>query len=506
MPLVALLLALALTAPPTAPATSSPSAPNPPAAAPAASPTALPPSSPPSSNTASAPAWQSVDLGRLGDLIFRVRVLTPASLRDEEWLSLEFENTGREPVRVTNAYYRIERTTLDPQSWHAVSFGSLASGNTYDLFPDAWKTTPVAPILLQPGVYRVVRHPSDYSAALLGLAPPAGWTVEARLHLTLELAGQRLFSTPTRGVPLTFEWRPVDPSRFDLLRARLRRLIHAPTRDDAHVYILQVLLNVPNVGDTLTAAELLASLAGRTGSLDGREALLAEIARRFPRDPAVLDYYATRLRAGPTPWRPGQPPQRSEYDLALEDLAREPRIWDPNWVASLLDQFERLSVGTTLSVLASHHADWPIGLAVPARLSTGVIAGARTLTRHPEDLTCHELTITWVNEARQLALTRDPAAVPLLRPYLNCRERILDLSRCAIAAGYLDYPGPALRVCDVALDAILTLRGEDLTAAYAEVRPPPAAADPFPRDLGAYESAMDAARDRLIADLLRRLD
>jgi hypothetical protein len=506
MLLVALLLALALTAPPTAPATSSPSAPNPPAAAPAASPTAPPPSSPPSSNTASAPAWQSVDLGRSGDFIIRVRVLTPASLLYEEWLSLEFENTGREPVRVTNAYYRIERTTLDPQSGRAVSFGSLASGNTHDLFPDAWKTTPVAPILLQPGVCRVVQQPSDYSAALLGLAPPAGWTVEARLHLTLELAGQRLFSTPPEGVSFTFTWRAVAASELDALRARLHRLLRAPTHAGAHVYILQALLRIPSVGDTLSTADLLAALTGRSGNMDGRDTLRGEIARRFPRDPAVLDYYATRLRAGPTPWRPGQPPQRSEYDLALEDLAREPRIWDPNWVASLLDQFERLSVGTTLSVLASHRADWPIGLAVAARLSTGVIAGAHTLTRHPEDLTCHELTITWVNEARQLALTRDPAAAPLLRPYLKCRERILDLSRCAIAAGYLDYPGPALRVCDVALDAILTLRGEDLTAAYAEVRPPPAAADPFPRDLGAYESAMDGVRDRLIADLLRRLD
>jgi len=464
------------------------------------------PATEPAAPPASQPAWQSVELGRFGDLVFRVRVLSPASLLNEQWLALEFENTGRAPVRVADAYYRIERTTLDPQTRRRLSSGGLASGNTHDLFPDAWKTTPVAPIRLQPGVCRVVQQPSDYSAAILGQAPPAGWTIAARVHLDLEFDDRQRFSTPSEGVPLSFEWHAVAPSGLDALRARLHRLLRAPQYRATHVYILQALLKFPGVGDTLTAADLLAALTGRTGNMDGRDALREEIARRFPRDPAVLDYHGTRLRAGPTPWRPGAAPQRSAYDLVLEDINREPCIWDPAWVAPLLDQFERLEIRGTLPALASHYTDWPAESAVPARLSNGIITRACTLTRHPEDLTCDELTNVWVNEARQLALTRDPAAVALLRPYLKCRERILDLPRCAIAAGYLDYPGPALRICDVALDAILALRGEDVSATYAEVRPPSFATEPFLRNLTTYESALDAARDRLIADLQRRLD
>ncbi|MBP7746250.1 MAG: hypothetical protein KA383_08955 [Phycisphaerae bacterium] len=436
----------------------------------------------------SPPPWKSIDLGSVGDVVLRLSVLPAASLVDEEWLGIEFENTSSVPARVENAYYHIERTSRDPQSRRIVSSGSLASGNTCDLFPEAWQTTPVAAVVIPAGSHRVIRQPSEYSSALLGLAPPGGLIVEARFHITLELTGDQRYTTPETGVAFTFEWQPVAASQFDLLRARLRRLLQEPRRDASQVYILQALLKVPDVSAALTARELLDSLAERDGGLNGRHALVAEIAQRYPRDPAVLAYYAAGVRAGDR--------------RAAEDLAREPRIWDPTFLEPLLSWFEHASapgLQTALAVLSAHRADWPADAHIPARLSRRLIAQSRVLSKAATELDGDDLTICWVADARDLAITHDPQVIPLLRPFLDRRERIVDLTRWGPP---VTYPGPALRVCDVALEAILTLRGDDLAAAYARAgRNTSIATQPATRPTDTFERTMDQIRDGMIVDL-----
>jgi hypothetical protein len=156
-----------------------------------------------------------------------------------------------------------------------------------------------------------------------------------------------------------------------------------------------------------------------------------------------------------------------------------------------------------LAVLSEHHADWPAELDIPARLSRRVVAQSRVLGKNLADLEGNDLTVYWVADARNLALTRDPQVVPLLRPFLDCRKRVVDLS---LWSAPLTYPGPALRVCDVALEAILTLRGEDLPTAYARAQPTTGpATQPSYRAREAFAQAMDTVRDGLIQDVKRRL-
>jgi hypothetical protein len=443
------------------------------------------------------PTWEVVDVGRVGDLALRLTVLKTATLAAEEWIGLEIGNEGDEPVGVRNAQYSIEATWTDPRTG-LPSARCLASGTTLSMFPEAWKTTPVSHFLIRPGVHRLLGELSNCCSAGLGLAPEGGLVVEAHLHLTLNLDEEREYSTPPDGVPFTFEWRHPDPAGFEAMRARLRWLLNEPcsVRDVYHesrVRVFEMLLRMPGVGDALTAEELLAGLAGRAY---GRGALVNEIACRFGRDPRVIEYYATRLRAG--------------SDDVVTDLAGEHGIWDPAFVKPLLEYFEQSqdyaerytgsSMYAALAALSAHRGDWPAELHIPTRLSSRILAQSPTLRRDSGGLKGDELTVRWIRDARVLALTHDPGVIPLLRPFLDRSDPIADIRSISFPRLEPRYV-PALRVCDVALEAILaidpTLGADRAVCAEGTNANPPSIED--------LERGVNAMRDAMIADLKLRL-
>jgi hypothetical protein len=97
----------------------------------------------------------------------------------------------------------------------------------------------------------------------------------------------------------------------------------------------------------------------------------------------------------------------------------------------------------------------------------------------------------WAREVRQLALTGDKSLVANLQPALD------DVRSCAqlehVAWGMLPRP---TRVCDAALNAILTLLDGGIEAAYQD-----AGLSSWSRGV-----ALDKARDGMIAELKKRLN
>lgn len=148
-----------------------------------------------------ADAWHTVSVVQDKGLAVRLKVPRKASLADAGWMTFEFQNAGTDPLTLRGLNYRIECECDHLKTGRHVSSQSLASGNDYDLFPDAWKTTPVADRVVQAAsLYRVVEQPSDYSATLLGLPPRNGLRVRAHIHFHVELKDRcRLDTPPQRG-------------------------------------------------------------------------------------------------------------------------------------------------------------------------------------------------------------------------------------------------------------------------------------------------------------------
>lgn len=444
--------------------------------------------------------WQAVTLVEDGKLAVRLKVLRRASLADFEWLALEFANRGDAPLTVAHAHYRIECVHRDRKSGRQLGSGGLASGNTFDLFPDSWKTTPAEPVVLRAGsVHRAAARPSDYSSALLGGAPADGHRVDARIHLTLSLQGGRTLETPGAGVPFTFEWTPPDAAGIDALRARLKKLLREPERNAVHSYILDLYLRFPEVSHSVGRDELLAALEARRQVHGGREPVLKSLALRFGGDPVVRDHYRERLQAG----------DREALDeLYSAALARLP-LWDRTWVEALVRRCERKAAPPDLQwglhVLHAHRQDWAGAANVVARLSEAVRKEYPLLEKRVGDIQSPALLERWEEGVRLWAMTGDGAAVAALRPALDDRRGLRSLKVWAGFAGPLQ---PPLRVCDAALGAILTLLDGSPDAALRKAAPvqrAAAAGRNWQARAAAQEAALNEACDRLIADLKQRL-
>ena len=127
-----------------------------------------------------------VELGNSRDVKVRLRYLTRASLADRNWMSIEIENLTDRPVVITHTHYTAKRECFDLRTGRRVAGGSLASGNKFDMYPEAWITQPVK-VVIQPGIHRVTAQPSDYSSALLGLPRKSGLRVLGSIALKLEV-------------------------------------------------------------------------------------------------------------------------------------------------------------------------------------------------------------------------------------------------------------------------------------------------------------------------------
>jgi hypothetical protein len=432
---------------------------------------------------APATVWRDTVLLKEKDLTVRLKVLARASLADIEWMALEFENKGQRPLTVTNASYWMRAEYRHLGTGQGAGSGSLASGNTFDLFPHAWATTPVSPIVLPPGkTYRAAEQPSDYSAALLGLPPPGGLSVRGRVYLAVDLRdGRHLRPTEAAGVPFAFDWTHPTDGGFKALRARLARLLRSPQNRAYHAYILGAYLRIPQVARAATADELVTALARRRGPFEGRAEVAAYVAKHFSNDPAVAAYYRQRLKDG---------------DLVVLADLRLAALWDRNHVKPLVGLYESdpMKHHEALAVLHRYRDDWVEDGATVRLLSTVVRRAYPALGRDVRRLEKEGLE-HWADAVMRLSMTGDRSALVLLLPALADKRAFRSTKRLSLPVG---AGVPPVRVCDVALEATLTLLDGSPDEAYRRAGPAPVGA-------GDLDAAYAALRDGMIAALKKRL-
>jgi hypothetical protein len=401
---------------------------------------------------------------------------------------IEIENKSNIPLTVKDTHYRLESERDNLKTGQLKCSGGLASGNPYDLFPEAWKTVPVSPIVLQTGrVHRVRDQPSDYSATLLGLPPRDGLRVRAQIHMHLELEGGARFETPRQGIPFTFEWLYPDDAGFGAMRTRFKKLLLEPEHIKLHQgYILGTYLQIAEVAQAATQHELLAALSKRQEPFVGRQDIALYVGKHYPKDPAVIAWYSERLQA---------------KDLAALSDLRLAVLWDASFVQLItgLYESETSRCPDALSILHQHRKDWDKDAGVIKRLSAAVRKDfAPLLETKVADLDVARLE-AWAYGVELLAMTVDQRAIELLRPALDDKRVFRGTGRLATCPG---NPPPALRPCDCALDAVLTLLDGSPVLAYAKAGFHKL---PIMRLGPELDAALIALRDPMIADLKHRL-
>jgi hypothetical protein len=205
------------------------------------------------------------------------------------------------------------------------------------------------------------------------------------------------------------------------------------------------------------------------------------VAKHFSKDPAVAAYYRQRLQDGDP--------------VVFPDL-RHAALWDRSHVKPLVGLYESdpRKYHDALALLNKYRDDWIKDHNIIRRLSAVVRGAYPALGQDVRRLEKEGLR-RWADAIRNLSMTGDRSALVLLLPALDDKRAFASTKFMSLPGG---YRVPPLRVCDVALEATLTLLDGSPDEAYRRAGPRPVGRD----DL---DAAYAELRDRMIAALKRRL-
>ena len=394
----------------------------------------------------------------------RLRCRAAASAAERDWVRFEFDNKTDGPLQLQACWWRLDWAEVhDEKGTLLRTHSGLGQGSLVDLFP---RKRPQDPLELPPGVTRSVLA-SDYATALLGVADaPCLVTphVVARAFLVGELAAMDADQGPT----FSFRWVPPGPEGVLRMRAMLAELLPQPQPPIGSLYLLQMLLKRPEVGGNWSLDELLAVFrpVPHQNAFAPWSMVLGTLDERFATDAKLLDWVLQRLRG--------------DDATILGDLQRMPHVWRPDFLPELLRRYlpppsppaafplgPRIAAnGLVLWLLdqrgAPHRTDAAVCAVLAAPWVEAVVARTPAeLEALPADAR-RERMHTLSEAIRNLGLARDRQQIERLQPWLACR---LPLHDGAIGRAVMTPPEPE-RLCDVALEAILRVLGDDLMANY----------------------------------------
>ena len=430
--------------------------------------------------------WQEIQIGQRGDLTVRLRVKRRATLADENWLAIEFENQSNRDIELVHPKYGIRYEAYDLQTQKLNKSGDLGSGNLF------WRQQAVRhgpPQIAKQSVWRVVDQPSSVSGALLGLPPQGGLLIKAELFAHVEVKNEGVVVDSLERCPFEFRWQFPDEAGFEKMRSRLKNLLESSPADLHSAYMLRALLKIPNVAKVASAEELLEALDASVHPNWGRAFLLKHIDEHFANNPVVANRFRERLAA--------------RDKAVVEDLKKTPRIWSPSMLKLLIVRFETepTSSRAILDVLDQHGPPQKHNEQLARRLSAALLKQPAFLPMNRRGVREPKNVGAWrvMDALKMLSKTHDQAVVARIAPYLDNKERGLNPRLLATLMTQM----PPLRVCDAALEAILTILDGDAQAAAA----PSPIRSVFTRvSVDEWEIAADQHRDKEIEKLKRRLE
>ena len=433
--------------------------------------------------------WEKVNVAKDGQLEINVRFKKKASFADTQWLAIEFDNRSDEDINIKNARYRIESERFDIATEKPKSSGSLASGNEYDLFPHAWKSAPVADRIVKPGIYRMIDHPSLYSSALLGQPSKDGILVKATIHVSIEVNGKQTSSD----AQFEFQWLHLGEKGTAQMQTRLKSMLKNPRDVVQHAYILNAHLRIPGVSQAVTSEELIKALPQRTQAFSGRGYILEHINQNHAKDPSVIAYFHKRLKAADK--------------LIADDLRQLPDIWHDDFLEPLvvLIEGDDKELHNAFAVLGLHESPQKNDPQLARRLSAaltqkGFLDGLKFETDGQAALASINL--------RLYGKTHDRDIIPKLAPLLDNKTQICDPKRLSFASAFdnPDLPAlPPLRVCDHALEAILTILDGEPNEAYKAAGVISLKEFRIGAEIDELSRATSEMRDKMIVTLEKRL-
>lgn len=246
--------------------------------------------------------WQTVTLIEQDGFSFRLKHLTKASIVDQQWLQLEWENIDSDMEVIGNPHFRIEYET-QPTGYPA---SSLVGGiNWHNLLVEIARETDTRerpyPLLREGTVRRIIEPISDAATGSLPYPAKEGVRYKGIVHfwVTMSVVGgwkKVHLEAPRSGVPFYFTWVQPPESEIDNLERRLRNWLAEPDdRSQKIGWATARIFEVPAVTDRFTDDELADAIISQRGHTRALEALH----RRDPRNRRVIEWYIAQMKEDP---------------------------------------------------------------------------------------------------------------------------------------------------------------------------------------------------------------
>lgn len=367
-----------------------------------------------------------------------------ASLANEDWLALEFENRTGQTLFV-DLEFKLEGETFDARTGKPMKSGSLASGQTMDL------TGGPRPAILPVGEpVRLGRRLSqDAGNACMTLADhphaevdPVRFVGSARVAVRgVSKAGPSWEGTCD---PFEFTWRNPNAREAVGLQARLRAMLKEPSADFSRGRALGALLEVQAVAGAIEIQELCEAIALRSQGQPDLPIILQYVYQRRQPDPQLLESTRAVIQAGDR--------------RLLEPLCNA--LWDDAWAPRLVELFlENPNDTWALRVLDGHADAWKNDGRTPCRLSDAVrrqfpeVFAVRPGEPFPGSPRLIEIGLTTA------AMTHDRRLVAEIKPWLDdVRTNFGEREFSYLATNHYLVN---LRVCDAAARALTRLMSLD---------------------------------------------
>jgi len=407
-----------------------------------------------------------------------LRFSSSASIAETQWLAVEFNNTSGRPLEISQVWIHVNGECQEPSTHKYVQSGGIADLN--------YLTPALKP--LNTGVVTVA-----FGSTVSLPSPRAGFVVKAIVQgqVSLEHApvGDTSFEIPREGVPISFTWRYPNADEFESMRAELKHLLLNPKYESPHSTRLLSLFAMQEVAESMSLDDLLPALKRREGSMDGRDQISRQLAKRFSDAPMLRAYYhearASFQESLEKARRDGTAEPYINRTPWWDDLVPH-QVWKAEFAEFVLARYEAGDVCVGIDKFVAYREQWIADPQYVARLSAAFLKHQPILSRDVKKLSGKKLP-DWYEAALEAAALRDTNIVKLLEPALRDKRTLeIDLG----SGGKF-----RVRVCDHAVEAILEILDGDSWLAFAKA------------GISGWTTDREgrAAHDRVILELRKRL-
>jgi hypothetical protein len=403
--------------------------------------------------------WNTLMLWSNQVLSASLNYIPEASIADEDYMFIEFNNHTGKTLDVSQAWVNLPATRTDKNTQQFVLMRDMASGVIY--FGK-----------LPPGKTRTLRN-GVFAAGLasLGLPPKTGYHVEVTPHAGVRLADGTVFSGAHE--KFSFEFNYPNPTEVESIKTRFKQLLARPDNQFESGALLTAFSQLPEVRDSLTLDEVLSALKSRSW-VDGKAALMTIVGSRFANEPKVLAHFVEQL-------------SHDDGD-AFFSFPRE--VWqNPVFVEPLVKRYERH--GNNSRELWEVRSVWINMPEIVARLSTALLKNHPTLSRNVAELSGDDLC-NWRSGVLDACMIGNTNLLQWLEPALADKRIVPD---CISEFDSRPRSRWKPRICDCAAGAVLMIVDGDSWTAFKEA------------GIESWDTQEEyyAAHDRVIADLIKRL-